>query len=430
MEVQVLVLTFSFFALLLLSVPIAVAIGLSTLLTIVSLGDVPASYIVAQRMSTGIGSFPLLAIPFFILSGVLMGEGGMARRLMDVAAAARGRFHGGLAYVNTLTCMLFGAVSGSAAAAVSSIGGFMIPEMERNAYGRSFSVALTTTSATTGLLIPPSNIMIVYAVVAGNVSVAALFLAGVLPGIVMGLFLMATSFLLVRRQAVHAVQRPPARVLLSSALRAVPSVLLIVLVMGGILTGVFSATEASAVAVAYALFLGVAVYREIPLRALPRIVLKSAKTTAIVMLLVGASQAMSWALAFEQIPQAVSQSMLSVSSSPIATLVVINLLLLLVGTFMDMSPAVLIFTPIFLPVVLGLGVDPVHFGVIMITNLCIGLCTPPVGTCLFVGCSVGRTSLARVLPPLVPMFVAMLAALLLITFVPGLSLWLPALFGV
>jgi tripartite ATP-independent transporter DctM subunit len=348
---------------------------------------------------------------------------------MDFAAATRGRFHGGLAYVNTLTCMMFGAVSGSATAAVSSIGGFMLPEMERKNYNREFSVALTTTSATTGLLIPPSNIMIVYAVVAGNVSVAALFLAGIVPGLVMGVLIMLTCFIINRGRAVGSLEKASPRELIKSFFGALPSLFLIVIVMGGILSGVFSATEASAVAVAYALLLGMALYREIRVVDLPRILLKASKTTSVVMLLVGASQAMSWVLAHEQVPQAVSEAMLAISKNPIATLLLINLLLLVVGTFMDMTPAVLIFTPIFLPVVTGLGMDPVHFGVLLVTNLCIGLCTPPVGTCLFVGCSVGKTTIAAVVRPLMPIFAAMMLALVLITYLPALSLWLPGVFG-
>jgi tripartite ATP-independent transporter DctM subunit len=429
MEIQVPILVLSFFALLLLNVPIAVCIGLATVFTIGSLGEVPTGYIVAQRMSVGIASFPLLAIPFFILSGVLMGEGGMARRLMDFASAAMGRFHGGLAYVNTLTCMLFGAVSGSAAAAVSSIGGFMIPEMERKNYGKEFSVALTTTSATTGLLIPPSNVMIVYAVVAGNVSVAALFLAGVVPGVLLGLMIMLVCFFLNRGQDVGSAERASIGAVISSFFGALPSLVLIAIVLGGILGGVFSATEASAVAALYAFLLGTVFYREIAMRDIPRIVLKAGKTTSVVMLLVGASQAMSWVLAYEQIPQSVSAAMLALTDNVILTLFIINALLLVVGTFMDMTPAVLIFTPILLPVVMGHGMDPVHFGILLITNLCIGLCTPPVGTCLFVGCSVGGTSIGRVVRPMMPLFAAMVVALLLVTYVPQLSLWLPRAFG-
>lgn len=437
MSPEVIILVSVFCGLLLLNVPVAVCIGLATVATIVALGDVPAAYIVAQRMSNGIASFPLLAIPFFVLSGVLMGEGGMARRMMDFAFALVGRFPGGLAYVNTVSCMLFGAVSGSAAAAVSSIGGFMIPQMEQKGYRREFAVALTATSATTGLLIPPSNIMIVFAVVSGSVSVAALFVAGILPGLLIGFSLMAATFLtlhFLRGQALHGaaatadqpVSAPhPWRAFLGAA----PSLLLVIVVLGGILGGLFSATEASAIAVAYCLFLGMVVYRQIKASHLPAILLRGALTTSVVMFLIGASQAMSWVLAYEQIPQLVSQALIGLSANPLLLLLLINLLLLAVGTFMDMTPAVLIFTPIFLPVVVELGVDPVHFGIIMIANLCIGLCTPPVGTCLFVACGVGRTTIARVVPSALPFFAAMIAALMVITYWPALTLALPRLLG-
>jgi tripartite ATP-independent transporter DctM subunit len=416
-----------FVSLLALSVPVAVCLGLAAIVAIASIGDVPTAYLVAQRVATGVASFPLLAIPFFVLSGLLMGEGGMARRLIDLAAALVGRLPGGLAYVTTLTCMLFGAVSGSAAAAVSSIGGFMIPQMIAKGYRREFSVALTATSATTGLLIPPSNIMIVYAVVAGNISVAALFMAGVVPGALVGLAIMVAAFVYNRASGAYQRIEPPP--LLPSLAAALPSLMLIVIVLGGILGGVFSATEASAIAVAYALLVGAGLYREIPLRKVPDILLRSAKTTSVVMLLVGTSQAMSWALAYERIPQTASAALLDVSQNPVVILLIINALLLAVGTFMDMTPAVLVFTPILLPAAIGIGVDPVHFGIIMIANLCIGLCTPPVGTCLFVGCSVGRTTIARVVPPAIPFFIAMTVALLFITYIPALSLALPRWLG-
>lgn len=438
---EVFILLVVFVALMLLNVPIAVCIGLATVATIACLGDVPTGYIVAQRLSTGIASFPLLAIPFFVLSGVLMGDGGMARRLMDFASSLVGRFPGGLAYVNTLSCMLFGAVSGSASAAVSSIGGFMIPQMEGKGYTREFAVALTATSATTGLLIPPSNIMIVFAVVSGNVSVAALFLAGVIPGILVGLCLMGASFVTLHWLA-PASAKAAARASAAAAtagvqvpsipralLGALPSLLLVIVVLGGILGGVFSATEASAIAVAYCLVVTMAFYREIKFGHLAGILLRSAKTTSVVMILVGASQAMSWVLAYEQIPQMVSTALLGLSENPLMILLLINILLLVVGTFMDMTPAVLIFTPIFLPVVTKLGMDPVHFGIVLIANLCIGLCTPPVGTCLFLGCSVGRTTIAKVVPAAIPFFIAMAVGLLAITYLPWLSLALPRLLG-
>ena len=427
MTPELIALLITFVTLLALDVPVAVCLGIAAIIAVACIGDVPTGFVVAQRIATGIASFPLLAIPFFVLSGLLMGEGGMARRLISFAAALVGRLPGGLAYVNTLTCMLFGAVSGSAAAAVSSIGSFMIPQMIANGYKREFSVALTASSATTGLLIPPSNVMIVYAVVAGNVSVAALFMAGVLPGILTGISLMGASFVYnLRKDVVSRIEAPP---LLRALGDALPSLLLIVVALGGILAGIFSATEASAVAVAYAFVVGVLVYREIPFSRLPDILLRSAKTTSVVMLLVGTSQAVSWALAYERVPQTASGGLLGLAQDWIMLLLIINLLLLVVGMFMDMTPAVLVFTPILLPAAVALGIDPVHFGIIMIANLCIGLCTPPVGTCLFLGCSVGRTTIARVVPSAIPFFIAMAIAMIFITYIPGLSLWLPRWLG-
>ncbi len=431
MSFEVILVITAFFGLLLLNVPIAFCIGVSALLGIYTMGTVPAPFVMSQRMATGIASFPLLAIPFFILSGVLMGESGMARRLMDFAVALVGGLRGGLSYVNTITCMLFGSLSGSATAAVSSVGSFMIPEMERKGYSRSYAVAITTTSATTGLLIPPSNVMIIYAVVAGNVSVASLFMAGIIPGIVVGLLLMLVAFVgTFRKSSVTArADDIPVPGLLRSFLSALPSLGLIFVVLGGILGGVFSATEASAIAVAYAFILGVVAYREIPLSRLPAILLRGAKMTSIVMLLVGMSQTLSWFLAYEGIPQQVSNAVIALSDNPLLILLLLNLVLLLVGAFLDMTPAVLIFTPIFLPVVLELGMDPVHFGIMLIANLCIGLCTPPVGTCLFVGCSVGRVPIVKVIAPIIPFFLAMVVALLLITYLPFLTMWLPEVLG-
>jgi TRAP-type C4-dicarboxylate transport system permease large subunit len=451
LEVEALILIVAFVVMLVSNVPIAFVLGISTLLAMLALADVPANYIIAQRMSGGIDSFPLLAIPFFILAGVLMGEGGMARRLIDFAHSIVGPVTGGLAYVNTLTCMMFGAISGSATAAVSSIGGFMIPEMTAKGYDRDFSAALTTASATTGLIIPPSNIMIVYAVVAQNVSIAALFIAGVVPGILVGLMIMLVCAILsfVRGYGL-GTKTSPARIVITGLL-ALPSLGLVVIIMGGILGGVFSPTEAAAIAVAYA-FVVPAVYwlidvviamfqdeppgfREIVRQAvrrswawtakMPRMLLQSGKTTAVVMLLIGSSQAMGWFLAYEQIPQSISSALLGVSNNPYVILLIINAALLVVGTFMDMTPAVLIFTPIFLPASMELGMHPIHFGIVIIVNLCIGLCTPPVGTCLFLGCSVGKTTIARLTRAMIPFYLAMLIALSIITYVPWLSLALP-----
>ena len=427
-----LILVLLFVLLLALNVPIAVAIGLATLATAsLAMGsfDIAAATI-AQRMATGINSFSLLAIPFFILSGLLMGRGGLARRLMDLAAALVGRLPGGLAFVNIVSCMLFGAVSGSAAAAVSSIGGFVIPEMQRKGYGREFSTAVTITAATTGLLIPPSNIMIVYALVSGGaVSIATLFMAGILPGLTFGAMLMLTAGFLSWRRGYGGAEPQPWNAAWTALGRAVPSLLLIVIVLGGILRGIFTATEAAAIAVLYALVLTVLIYREVKPTDLPAILLQAGVTTGIVFLLIATSMAMSWILTLEEIPQQVSALLLGVSDRPWVILLLINLLLLAVGTFMDMTPAVLIFTPILWPVVEQLGMQPVHFGIMLIANLCIGLCTPPVGTCLFVGCSVGHTTIARVTPAALPFFFALLAALLLVTGIPGLSLWIPQWLG-
>jgi tripartite ATP-independent transporter DctM subunit len=431
MELPLLVLVIVFLLLLSMNVPIALAIGLSTFLSVVvATGSlVTGATIVAQQLAKGIESFVLLAVPFFILAGNLMGCGGLARRLIDLADAVFGRFRGGLGYVNIFSCMLFGSISGSAVAAVSGVGGFMVPEMKRKAYDPEFSVAVTTTAATTGLIIPPSNVAIVYALASGGVSIAAVFIAGLLPGILIGLVLMVVSGAISRRRGYGAGRRASWREVLVAFRRAVPSLLMVVIVLGGILRGYFTATEGAAVAVVYSFVLAVLVYREVRWRDLPRILLESSVTTSVVMLLVGTSMAMSWCLATQQVPQGMSASLISISENPLVILLIINLILLFVGTFMDITPAVLIFTPIFLPVVTAFGMDPVHFGIVMIANLCIGLCTPPVGTCLFVGCGVGKTSIARVSRPMLPFWGAMVIALMAITYWPTLSLWLVDLVG-
>ena len=429
----VLVLAISFIVLLVMNAPVAVAIAVSSLLAILANGSDPG-YMVAQRMANGVDSFPLLAIPFFIFSGYLMGRGGLARRLIDLAALMVGKLPGGLGFVNTLTCMLFGSISGSAAAAVSSIGGFMIPEMNRKGYDRDFNVALTVTSATTGLLIPPTNAMIVYSVAAGSVSIAAMFMAGVLPGLLMGLCIMVMSgYLCMRRgygkMAAAVAEAQPKVSAWNVCVQAVPSLLLVVLIFWGILSGTFTATEAAAVSVAYAFLLTVVFYREIPMKDMPGICLQTALTTAIVMMLIGASSAMAWIMTVANIPQMLSSGLMEVSSNKYVILLIINLLLLGIGVFMDLTPAVLIFTPILLPVVRELGLSDVHFGVIMIANLCIGVSTPPVGTCLFIGCSVGKTSIAAVTWKALPFVLAMIVSLLLITYLPQISMWLPQVLG-
>jgi tripartite ATP-independent transporter DctM subunit len=429
MTPALLVLILSFVILLVLNVPVAFCIGVSTLLAVFITGNIPSFLIVAQKMATGIDSFALLAIPFFILSGLLMGRGGISRRLIDFANALVGRFRGGLAFVDILTCMLFGSISGSAAAAVSSVGGFMIPLMNKMGYHKDFSASTSITAATTGLLIPPSNAMIVYSLATGGmVSIAALFIAGILPGILVGLALMVVAGIISVRRNYGKGERVGLKEAVLRFLKAIPALLLIIIVLGGILGGVFTATEASAIAVVYAFILSVFVYREVRLRDLPAIILQCAVTTAVVMILIATSMAMSWFLAYENIPQNISAFLLDLTNNGIVILLIINLILLAVGTFMDMTPALLIFTPIFLPVVTNLGIHPVHFGIIMIMNLCIGLCTPPVGTVLFLGCVIADTTVSKVMRHLLPFFGAMIVVLFICTYLPQISLVLPRFF--
>jgi len=425
---EALVLALVFIVLLLAGVPIVFTIGLASVCAlIVSLDPGSAATVIAQRLATGLDSFALLAIPFFILSGNLMNRGGIAHRLIALAKVVVGRLPGGLAYVNILANMLFGAISGSAVAAAAANGGFMGPLMKKEGYDKNFAAAVNISSATTGLLIPPSNVMVVYSLASGGVSIAALFVAGYIPGMLLGLALMVVGGVIAKRNRYPVGEKIPladAALILWSAL---PSLALIVIIMGGIIGGYFTPTEASAIAVAYTFLLSVVIYREIKWAELPKICTDAAATTAIVLMLIGASMAMSWVMSSANIPQQISATLLRLTDDKIVLLLVINLTLLVVGTFMDMTPAVLIFTPIFLPVVATFGVDPVHFGLLMIFNLCIGLCTPPVGSILFVGCGVARTSIREVIRPLLPFFVAMLVVLLLVTFVPALSLWLPRL---
>jgi tripartite ATP-independent transporter DctM subunit len=430
MEFSIIVLLLSFVVLLAIGVPVSICIGVTTLLTMLVTIDVtPALTTAAQRMAGGLDSFALLAIPFFILSGLLMGQGGIAHRLVEFAKVLIGMLPGGLAFVNVVSCTLFGAISGSAVAATSAIGSFMIPTMNKEGYDKNFNAAITITSSTTGLLIPPSNILIIYSLASGGVSIAALFIAGYLPGLLMATALMVVCAVYAKIKKLPVGAKPTVSQVLHRTWDALPSLALVIIVIGGIVGGFFTATEASVIAVLYAGFLSLVVYKEVKWSEMPQLLIKSAETTAIVMLLIATSSAMSWILSYENIPQSLSTSLLALSSDPIMILLTINLILLIVGIFMDMTPAVLIFTPIFLPVVESLGISPLHFGIMMVANLCIGLCTPPVGSVLFVGCSVAKTSIPKLIKPLLPMYVAMVLALVLITFVPAISEFLPRLFG-
>lgn len=426
MEVIVLIVVFLF--LLFIGVPIAFSIGLASICTLlVSIEPTIAFATMAQRMATGLDSFALLAIPFFILAGQLMNSGGIANRLINFARTLVGVFPGGLIYVNIIACVLFGAISGSAAAAASAIGGFMIPKMEKEGYPKSFSAAINITSSTTGLVIPPSNVLIIYSLVSGGVSITALFVAGYIPGILMGFGLIGVSYVYALKNGLPRESSSTFMEMLQAFGEAIPSLLLIIIVMGGIIGGIFTATEASAIAVVYTVVLSMVFYKEVNINQFYELLFESVKTTSIVLILVSTSIAMSWVMSYENIPQDLSNLLLSISENKIIILLMMNLILLFVGVFMDITPAVLIFTPIFLPIAIDLGVDPIHFGIIMVMNLCIGLCTPPVGSLLFVGVSVAKIKIEEVIKPMIPLFIVLLIVLVLITYVPDLSLFLPGL---
>jgi tripartite ATP-independent transporter DctM subunit len=427
LPVIILVLSFIFF--ITIGTPVAWSIAISSLLTIVvSIPVLPAVTTISQRMATGLDSFALLAIPFFILSGQLMTHGGIADRLIGFAKTIVGAFPGGLALINIIAAMLMGAIAGSAMASASAMGSILGPEMEKEGYAKEYGAAVNITSATIGLIIPPSNVLIVYSLASGGVSIAALFLAGYIPGILTGLFLMIVAGVWAKKHNYKTFGRSSFKQVIKAFIIALPSLLLLFIVIGGIVGGFFTATEASAIAVLYTLILGF-VYKEIKIDDIPKILLESAKTSAVVMLLIAASMSMSWIMSYENIPQNLSDFLLNISDNKIIILLIINFLLLFVGIFMDMTPAVLIFTPIFLPVVTTLGIDPVQFGIMMVLNLCIGLCTPPVGSVLFVGIGIAKTSIEKVIRPLLPMFFAMILSLILITFIPQITLWLPKAFG-
>ena len=425
----ILVLIFSFLTLLLIGVPVAWSIAISSLLTMtVSIPFITALTTVSQRIATGLDSFALLAIPFFVLSGQLMNKGGIAHRLIDFAKTLVGSLPGGLALINVIAAMLMGSIAGSAMASASAMGSILGPEMEKEGYSKEFGVAVNITSSTVGLIIPPSNVLIVYSLASGGVSIAALFIAGYIPGILTGLLLMLVASFWAKKKGYKVGKRSTLKEVGKTFIKAFPSLMLLFVVIGGIVAGIFTATEASAVAVLYTLLLGF-YYKEIKINNLPQILLDSCGTTAIVMLLIGASMSMSWVMSYENIPQDISNLLLSLSDNPIVILLIINLLLLFVGIFMDMTPAVLIFTPIFLPIITKLNMDPIQFGIVMVLNLCVGLCTPPVGSVLFVGVGVANTTIEKVIKPLLPLFFAMIVSLFLVTYFSELSLWLPRMFG-
>jgi tripartite ATP-independent transporter DctM subunit len=423
------VMVISIVLMLAIGVPIAISIGLGSALSMIAFQSFNGAMMTsAQKIFSGANSFPLMAIPFFVLAGNIMNNGGIAIRLVNCAKVLAGRMPAPLAQTNVIANMLFGALSGSGAAAAAAIGGTIGPLQKKEGYDPNFSAAVNICTAPTGMLIPPSNTLIVYSTVAGSVSVSALFLAGYLPGILWGLFCMILVAIIAKRRGYKASERVSFPVAAKTVLIAMPSLLLIVIVIGGILAGIFTATEGSAIAVCYSLFLSI-VYRNLDLQKLKKILLSTAETTVIILFMISVSMIMSFVMAYTHIPEIIANTLLAITQHPYAILLIMNIILLLVGMAMDPTPAILIFTPIFLPMCVKFGMSPVQFGIIITMNLCIGTITPPVGTILFTGCKVGGVTIESVFKPMLPFFGVTVLALMLTTYISNLSMWIPRMFG-
>lgn len=415
--------------LLLMGSPVCISIGVASaaaMLTIVAPGK--AALISAQKIFAGMNTFSLLAIPFFILAGVLMNNGGIAKKLVNCAKLIAGRLPGSLAQTNIVANMLFGAVSGSGCAAAAAIGGIMGPIEEEEGYEKEYSAAVNIASAPTGMMIPPSNTLIVYATVAGTVSISALFMAGYLPGILWGLGNMVVAGVMAKKLGYTASEKVGFKDALHILLDAIPCLMMIVVVIGGILIGAFTATEGSAIAVAYALVLGM-IYRNIKLKDIPKYLLEAANMTSIIIIMIGISSIMSYVMAFTGIPVVIANALLGITENKVIILLIMNLFLLILGTFMDPTPAILIFTPIFLPICQQFGMNPIQFGLMITFNLCIGAITPPVGTVMFTGCRVAGVKIEQIIRKLLPYFGVTALVLLLVTFVEPITMWLPRVLG-
>ncbi|MEX6507432.1 TRAP transporter large permease [Jiella sp. M17.18] len=417
----------SFVFLLIIGTPIAFCLGIASLLTVLYIGIPPL--IVFQSMSAGVSVFVLMAIPFFIYAGDLMVRGEIASRLVGLAASLVGHFRGGLGQVNIAASVLFGGISGSAVADASAIGGLMIPQMKEKGYDIEYAVDVTCLSALIALMIPPSQNMIIYSISGGGkISIADLFTAGILPGLLLAVALITVAWYVAKKRNYPTFPFAGWGNIGRTALNAIPGIMLIGIIFGGVRSGVFTATESSCIAIVYAVLVTVFVYRSMGWREFVEATLGAVRTTAMVLLIIGSAAAFGWLLAYLRIPAQLIDYMQSLTHSPVLIFLLLNILMLFLGTFMDMAPLIIITTPIFLPVVQSYGMDPVHFGVILILNLGIGLCTPPVGTVLFVGCAVGKISLGRAMKMIWPFYFAAFAVLMLVTYVPAISLWLPSVF--
>ncbi|ECI7781150.1 TRAP transporter large permease [Salmonella enterica subsp. enterica] len=420
-----------FVVLLAMGAPIGICIVIASFSTMMLVLPFDISmFATAQKMFSSLDSFALLAVPFFVLSGVIMNSGGIAARLVNFAKLFTGKLPGSLSYTNIVGNMMFGAISGSAIAASTSIGGVMVPMSAREGYDRGFAAAVNIASAPTGMLIPPTTAFILYALASGGTSIAALFAGGLVAGVLWGVGCMLVTLVVAKRRNYRVFFTVQKGMALKVAVEAIPSLLLIVIIVGGIVQGIFTAIEASAIAVVYTLLLTMVFYRTLKIKDLPSILLQTVVMTGVIMFLLATSSAMSFSMSITNIPAALSDMILGISANKLVILLVITVFLLIIGAFMDIGPAILIFTPILLPIMAKLGVDPVHFGIIMIYNLAIGTITPPVGSGLYVGASVGKVKVEDVIKPLLPFYGAIIGVLLLITYIPEIILFLPRLLGI
>ncbi len=416
-----------FTLLMLIGTPIAFCLGVASFATVAYIGLPPL--VVFQRLNSGMSVFSMLAIPFFIYAGDLMVRGGIAQKIVAFAASLVGHIRGGLGQVNIVTATLFGGISGSAVAEAAAVGGLMIPQMKQRGYGADYAVNVTSMAALIALLLPPSHNMIIYSIAAGGkISIADLFTAGVIPGLLFALALMMTAYFVARSRGYPVETFPGFQIALQLGAVAIPGLLLIAIIFGGVRSGIFTATESSCIAVIYALLITVFVYREMTWEGFVHATMGAVRTTAMVLLIIGMAAAFSWLMAFLRVPSALIAWMNTISDNPLIILLLLNILMLFLGTFMDMGPTIIIATPIFLPVAQAYGVDPVHFGVIMILNFGIGLNTPPVGAVQFVACAVGKISVWQAMRSIWPFYLAGVAVLGLVTYVPAISLWLPSVF--
>ncbi|OOM78985.1 TRAP transporter large permease [Clostridium sp. BL-8] len=424
--VGILILLGVFFVLLLLRVPITFSLGLSAVVAALYMHISIMS--VVQQMAKGLSSFSLITIPFFILAGEIMGQGGISTRLVNFARVLVGRIRGGLAMVDVLACFFFGGLSGSSVADTTSIGSIMIPMMEKEGYDKDFAVDVTIVSATQGVLVPPSHNLIIYSLAAGGLSISSLFIAGIVPGVFLGLCVMVFSYIIALKRKYPKSERIPFKQGLSMLKDGILGLMTAVIIMGGIMSGICTATESAALATVYAFIITFFVYRDVPLSTMGAILKKSVKTISMVMGLIAASAGFSYMIAVTKLPTLVTNALLAVTDNRIIIFIIINIILLFLGCIMDMAPLILIATPILLPVVTRFGMDPIQFGIILMLNLGIGLLTPPVGSTLFVGCSIGEISIEKITKSLMPFYGLMVVVLMILTFVPQISLFLPSLF--